>query len=519
MEKDMDFLDKKAKQLCIITSFVYLTMVAVVGAGLWLKGTENMPGVYVLNIGIEMFAMLTGYMLFVSCITDVQKSGADLKWFIYMLNVAIYWCFTDACSWLLDGVADLRVLNIIDNTVLFICAPLSAFCFWKYLTGQIVMNKPFEKILDKLIGYVVLIAIALRVVNVFTGMFFTVDAGGVYIRGPLYPVTMLSSVFTLIAVAAVAVAERKQLQPYQIVAAILYIAAPFAAAVLTVMLYGLSLASSIIVLILLLMYCVLNITQGKERAIADRDLALASGIQKNILPKIFPYLPERKEFDIYATMTPAKEVGGDFYDFFMIDDDHIALVIADVSGKGMPAALFMMVSRTLLKNQTQGASFDKDPKEILAQVNDQLCEGNDLDLFVTAWIGIITLSTGHLVYASAGHEYPAISKDGKNFELVESKNSPPLAAMEGMRFHGSETELKKGDTLYIYTDGVTEATNSGNVLFGTDRMLDALNKDVTADVEQIDTNVRSAIDLFVKEAPQFDDITMLTFRYNGTDSE
>ena len=282
------------------------------------------------------------------------------------------------------------------------------------------------------------------------------------------------------------------------------------------MIYGLSVASSVIMLILLLMYCVLNITQGKERAIADRDLAVASGIQKNVLPKIFPYLPERKEFDIYATMTPAKEVGGDFYDFFMIDEDHIAIVIADVSGKGMPAALFMMVARTLIKNQTQGASFDKDPKEILAQVNNQLCEGNDMELFVTAWLGIITLSTGHLEYASAGHEYPALSTGGNAFTLLKEKNSPPLATMEGLRFRGGERELQEGEVIYVYTDGVTEATNAENELFGLDRMLDALNIDVNAELKEIDTNVRKAIDAFVKDAPQFDDITMLTFRYNGT---
>ena len=511
----MGYLDKKSKRLAIITSFIYLGMVALLGQGLWLRGTQNLPGVYVLNVGMEIIAILMGYMLFISCMVDVQKSGTDLRWFIYLLNVSMYWAFTDAGSWLLDGVAKLRILNIADNTILFLCTPLSAYCFWKYLTGLVSVNRKFEKRMDKLLGYIVLIAVALRVVNLFNGMYFTVDAAGVYQRGPLYPLSMLSSVLVLVAVASVAVAERKQLQTHQIVAVVLYILAPFAAAVLTVLVYGLSVASSVIMLILLLMYCVLNISQGKERAIADRDLAVASAIQKNVLPKIFPYLPERKEFDIYATMTPTKEVGGDFYDFFMIDDDHIAIVIADVSGKGMPAALFMMVARTLIKNQTQGATFDKDPREILAQVNNQLCEGNEMELFVTAWLGIVTLSTGELKYASAGHEYPAFSKGGRNFFILKERNSPPLATMEGLKFNGGEVELQEGDVIYVYTDGVTEATDSEKELFGLDRMLDALNTDVNADPKQIDTNVRTAIDAFVKDAPQFDDITMLTFRYNG----
>ncbi len=511
----MEHIDQKGMRLAVITSFIYMAMVGVCGFGLWRHGLDKLPPMYVMNVALEMFAMLAGYVLFISCIADVKKSGTDLKWFIYMLNITIYWAFTDAGSWLLEGVAHLRWLNIVDNTILFLCTPISAYCFWKYLTGHLILNKPFERFLDKALKYILFLAIILRVVNLFTGMYFTVDAGGVYQRGPLYAVSMLSSVLTLLAVAAVTVAERKQLQIYQIVAAVLYILAPFVATVLTFLFYGLSISSSVIMLILLLMYCVLNITQGRERAAADRDLAVASNIQKNVLPKIFPYLPERKEFDIYATMTPAKEVGGDFYDFFMIDDDHIAIVIADVSGKGMPAALFMMVARTLIKNQTQSASFDKDPKEILAQVNNQLCEGNDMDLFVTAWIGIITLSTGHLEYASAGHEYPAFSKGGKDFFILKERNSPPLATMEGLKFHGGDMELQKGDVIYVYTDGVTEATSAENELFGLDRMLDALNIDVNADLQQIDTNVRSSIDDFVQDAPQFDDITMLTFRYNG----
>ena len=511
----MEYIDKKGQLLSIITSFVYLGMVALCGYGLWLHGADNLPGIYVLNISIEMFAILTGYTLFISCVADVQKSGSDLKWFIYLLNVTIYWAFTDAGSWLLDGVASLRVLNIIDNTILFMCGPLSAYCFWKYLSGLVVLNKKFETGLDKLLKLIGIIAVILRIVNLFNGMYFTVDAAGVYQRGPLYPLSMLSSILSLIAVTIVTIIERKQLEGYQLLAIALYIIAPFAAAILTVKFYGLSISSSVIMLVLLLMYCVLNITQGKQKAIADRDLSLASDIQKNILPQIFPYLPEREDFDIYATMTPAKEVGGDFYDFFMIDDDHIAIVIADVSGKGMPAALFMMVARTLIKNQTHGSSSNKDPKEILRQVNNQLCEGNDMGLFVTAWLGIISLSTGLLEYASAGHEYPAFSKGGKDFFILKEKNSPPLATMENLKFNGGQMQLEKGDVVYVYTDGVTEATDSNNELFGLDRMLEALNKDVNADVKQIDTNVRDAIAAFVKDAPQFDDTTMLTFRYNG----
>ena len=511
----MEYINKKQRTTAIITTFVYLFMVLVIAQGLWQRGPENMPAIYVFNIGLDIFGMLAGYILFIGCLADVQKSGANLKWFIYMINTTIWWLFVDAGAWLVDGLPELRTLNIIDNTILFFCAPLSAFCFWKYTTDMIAIKKPFLKFLDKLITYGLAIPILMRIINLFTGFYFTVDANGIYQRGYLYVLCLIYPILVLGAVAATIFVERKHLQTYRIIAASLYIIAPFISVVINVMVYGLSINAAITMLVTILMYCVLNVSQGREKAASDRDLAVAASIQTNILPKTFPYLPERKEFDLYATMTPAKEVGGDFYDFFMVDDDHIALVIADVSGKGMPAALFMMVARSLIKNQTQAASSSKDPRDILAEVNNQLCDGNEMELFVTAWLGIVTLSTGHLEYASAGHEYPAISADGKDFFILREKNSPPLATMEGLKFRGGSMDLKKGDTIYVYTDGVTEATDADGNLFGLDRMLDALNQNINMDLKGMDTNVRNAISRFIVDAPQFDDITMLTFRYNG----
>ncbi|MCR5342833.1 MAG: PP2C family protein-serine/threonine phosphatase [Butyrivibrio sp.] len=270
-------------------------------------------------------------------------------------------------------------------------------------------------------------------------------------------------------------------------------------------------------LVILLMYCMLNVLQGRDKAIADRDLMLASSIQEHVLPRIFPPFPDRNEFDLYASMTPAKEVGGDFYDFFMIDDNHLAVVIADVSGKGVPAALFMMVSRTIIKNQGL-YSRKMNPCTILQKVNNQLCEGNELELFVTAWLGIIDISTGIMDYANAGHEYPCIRTGGGNFTLLKEKHSPPLATMEGLSFRGGQLKLQPGDALYIYTDGVTEATNSKNLLFGNDRMLSALNEDPDADPITLDKHVRNRITEFVKDAPQFDDITMLCLKYYGAEA-
>ena len=252
-------------------------------------------------------------------------------------------------------------------------------------------------------------------------------------------------------------------------------------------------------------------TAEKERI--GVELGLATRIQASMLPHEFPPFPDRKEFDIYALMDPAKEVGGDFYDFFLIDDDHLGLVMADVSGKGIPAALFMMVSRTLIKNR---ALLCEDPAKILYEVNNQLCEGNKAELFVTVWLAVVSLSTGEGLAVNAGHEHPVLRhRDGK-FELVEYKHSPAVATMEGLKFRQHEFKLEPGDTFFVYTDGVTEAANADNVFFGEERMLDALNKDPDADPVRLLMNVSQGIKEHVGDAKQFDDITMLAFQYNGT---
>lgn len=252
------------------------------------------------------------------------------------------------------------------------------------------------------------------------------------------------------------------------------------------------------------------VTAEKERIGAE--LSVATQIQADMLPSIFPAFPERKEFDIYATMNPAKEVGGDFYDFFLVDEDHLAMVMADVSGKGVPAALFMVIAKTLIKNRTQMGGT---PAEILGDVNEQLCEGNEAELFVTVWLAILEISTGKGIAANAGHEHPVLKRAGEEYELIQYRHSPAVATMEGIRFREHEFELHPGDMLYVYTDGVAEATNASDELYGTERMLEVLNANKEMSVTELLPAVRKDIESFAGDAPQFDDITMLGFAFFG----
>ena len=252
------------------------------------------------------------------------------------------------------------------------------------------------------------------------------------------------------------------------------------------------------------------VTAEKERIGAE--LNVATQIQADMLPRIFPAFPERTEFDIYATMNPAKEVGGDFYDFFLVDDDHLAVVIADVSGKGVPAALFMVIAKTLIKNHAQN---QESPGAVFTQTNGQLCEGNDAGLFVTAWMGILEISTGKFTYVNAGHNPPLLKRAGGQFEWLKSRPGFVLAGMEGVRYRENTLQLEPGDRLYLYTDGVTEATNGAQELFGEERLQQALNDNADLPVEELLPRIKNCIDTFVGDADQFDDITMLGLSYKG----
>ena len=257
-----------------------------------------------------------------------------------------------------------------------------------------------------------------------------------------------------------------------------------------------------------------QVTAEKERI--GTELHLAQQIQEGMLPSIFPPYPERHEFDLYAAMDPAKEVGGDFYDFFLIDSDHLALVMADVSGKGIPAALFMMVSKAILKNN---AMMGKTAGEVLTVTNETICANNKMEMFVTVWLGILEISTGKITAANAGHEYPAIFRNGGQFELFKDKHGFVIGGMEGVRYREYEIALQPGDKLFLYTDGVPEATNKDQELFGTERMIAALNKKADMDPTAILKGVRESVDIFVDGAEQFDDLTMLCLEYRGPGKE
>ncbi|MBQ7158339.1 MAG: SpoIIE family protein phosphatase [Treponema sp.] len=248
-----------------------------------------------------------------------------------------------------------------------------------------------------------------------------------------------------------------------------------------------------------------TVTAEKERI--STELNVATKIQADMLPKAYPAYPERTDFDLSASMDPAKEVGGDLYDYMLLDDDHLMMVVGDVSGKGVPAALFMVIAKTLL--DSHGAQ-RLSPAEIFSVTNDQLCSGNESGLFVTCWLGILTFSTGELRFVNAGHPYPVLYHKGE-FSFVQTKPNFVLGGMEGVPYKEHTITMEKGDRLLVYTDGVTEATNASEELFGEARLLEAMPGTEKLTAPETLVSVRKSIDAFVGEAEQFDDITLLSF--------
>ena len=254
-----------------------------------------------------------------------------------------------------------------------------------------------------------------------------------------------------------------------------------------------------------------TITSQEERT--KTELGMAGRIQRSMLPQMFPPFPERNEFDIFASMEPARMVGGDFYDFFLIDEDHLALLIADVSGKGIPAALFMMISEVIIKSC---AMLGKSASEILTKTNEGLCSDNKVEMFVTVWLGILEISTGRITASNAGHEYPALMREGR-FSLLKDKHGFVIGGMDGMTYPEYEVRLQPGDKLFLYTDGLPEASDRDNRMFGKDRMLASLNRNPGASPREILETIRHDVDEFVGDAEQFDDLTMLCLDYYGGD--
>ena len=462
------------------------------------------------SVGTELTALCVCVILYYSLLQGGEQGEKHASLFSSLLVTAAFSVFLDEMSFLMIGIPVLNEVARIINSLLFANGYMLGFMFWLYVADALGMKGKAVRVIKQIFVVLMIPAVILALSNIFLPLYFSIDPTGHYARGPLWILSVIHSLL-IIAGFFLGLPSSASSVKSKVIAAS-FLTTPFIGLAVSTYSYAISTQYSATILSLLLIYGVLVAERSRELARTREDLDMGTRIQAAALPSTFPAFPDRKEFDIYASMDPAREVGGDFYDFFLIDDDHLCLVIADVAGKGVPAALFMMASKSIL---TANAVPGRGPSQIISNTNQQLCASSQSNMFVTVWLGILEISTGKLTATNAGHERPAIKGPDGQFELIRDSHDFVVGGMDGIPYREAEYQLEPGSTLFLFTDGLAEAQNSEEVLFGEDRISEALNKEPEVSPRQILANVTDSVSRFVGPAEQFDDLTMLCLRYNG----
>ena len=462
---------------------------------------------YLYHCGIDSLGALICAGIFYGC---MYQKGNGTRVFRYLILMSSTSFAINELMYFVMNEPERRAYCFILCLLTKLVDAVMIYFFYLYVKRTLIFEGRLAELAGKCNPILLIIETLVLLSNIFYPLTFKVDASGAY---QSTGIAWLEDIYLVAASVVTTILIIKSESPFKSkIAALTFIILPLIEYIINGGMFGNSAQYGVILMSLIIMYCVIFNYYTNKLASTQAELTMATDIQAGLLPSIFPAFPERPEFDIYASMDPAKEVGGDFYDFFMIDDDHLGMVIADVSGKGVPAALFMMSSKILINDH---ALMGGTPAEILVRVNKQINASNKANMFVTVWLGILELSTGKLTTASAGHEFPMINVNG-HYELLKDKHGIAIGAMPKAKYTNHELTLKKGDSIFIYTDGVAEATDANNELFGTDRTLEALNAlPEGISQQEVLTGVRTAVDAFVKEAPQFDDLTMLGLKYFG----
>ncbi|MCR5664098.1 MAG: serine/threonine-protein phosphatase [Oscillospiraceae bacterium] len=512
MDKSQQLLLRLRKARWLLpVGLAVLTLLLAAGIALaFVSGLERLKPSWIFNLGADIVGIFICAVLYYGCMMGRDGEEETTLLFVSLLSTNGFMLFLDECAWLVQGVPGLRIWNITVNALFYAGGMILLYQFWRYIRYALELGDKRARLSSLIMQIALIPTTLLCFVNFFYPLYFSVDAAGVYRREVHYP---LSYAYALLSVIILLIAMfRSDAPKRQKVVVVSFVALPILNAILTYSTFGISTQYVATLISIVLIYCVLFSDRSKSLAATQTELRTATQIQESMLPSVFPPYPDRSEFDLYASMDPAREVGGDFYDFFLVDDDHLCLVMADVSGKGVPAALFMMASKIILANN---AKMGKTPAQILNDTNVSICSNNREEMFVTVWLGILEISTGRLTAANAGHEYPALRRADGSFELFKDKHGLVIGAMEFARYKEYELQLQPGDRLFVYTDGVPEATDAQTKLFGTERMLAALNEDAGGTPEEILKTVRRAVDGFVQGAEQFDDLTMLCLAYKG----
>ncbi len=464
------------------------------------------------NAGVDVTGIFVCIVLYYGCVNDIKKDLDEASYWLIGLIVQIGLAFfNNELSWYLAGQPAYRILYLLLNELTKIFDFALVMLFYNYVRRSLSFEGKLADWLNRYVFILIFPFILLVLANNFYPICFSVDAQGVFHTEKYY---RLVDLYMAIIVPLTLILVYRCKAPTRLKnVAVSFIAIPTVHYLLTGGAYGYATQYGSTLLSAILIYNVLFSDRSKLLAATRSELNMAGRIQDSMLPHTFPPFPDRNEFEICASMDPAKEVGGDFYDFFLLDEDHLGIVMADVSGKGVPGALFMMISKVILQNCAQ---YDYSPSIVLANMNELICTNNQEQMFVTVWFGVLTISSGHLVACNAGHEYPVFMKKGQDFSLYKDPHSFVIGALKEAPYKEYETYLQAGDKLFLYTDGIPEAIDVENRQYGTERLVAALNEVKDAKVDEILKHIKTSVDQFVGEAEQFDDLTMLCLEYKGS---
>ena len=490
-----------------------LFLIALVTSVLVMKMlySDDMEPKAMYNAGVDIVGTFACAILCIGCFGEKDKEGARATlWFLALIVATSLSFHNNLVCWFIWDQGKLPKLYLALNGLTKIFDFLLVLFFYKYARNSLGFKGKFAKRFDRAAVLLLIPMVALIIFNHFHPICFDVNEEGLIEKLDLY--SLVDIYMMIIAPVTIVLTVKSDVTQKQKISTFSFIVIPIFHYAIAQGAHGYATQYASVLLALILMYCFIFNERSKKLAATKVELDTATTIQQAMMPHIFPAFPDRKEFDLYASMDAAKEVGGDFYDYFLIDDDHLCLVMADVSGKGVPAALFMMASKIILQSC---AMLGVSAGEILTKTNTAICSNNPEEMFVTVWLGILEISTGKLTYANGGHEYPALKIGGDKFKLLKGRHDLVVGGIDGIQYKESSITLKPGDKIFLYTDGVPEATAPKIGLYGTDRMLDTLNQEPDASPEKLLSNIRNSVDEYVGATEQFDDLTMLCFEYKG----
>lgn len=507
MGKEQKVAEKVSKMQVIIPILFGLMCAFLVGAVAVIEILDYYSAGYGFSIGAEIVSMMIAIVIVSPILAAYKRQGIQVIMFVILLTMGSFLCFINITMMCLDD-AQMSTLLMMQATIDAVISAVFTFAYWLYMSHTLKVKKKVTLVFDMIAATLLVAFLVLPFVNLFTPLYFYIGANGRYAYGDMWwlPYAYLGLIF-IFAIISLFLSKEKMRNKIVVV---VFLGVPIFGVVaawgedISVMYPGMMIS-------LVLVYSLLSYDNEKHLYAKSKELNLATNIQRDALPNKFPAFPDHKEFDIYALMHPAKEVGGDFYDFFLIDEDHLGVVIADVSDKGVPSALFMMQSKIILQNY---AMMGLSPKEVLYKTNKQLCAGHQKKLFVTVWFAVLDLNTGLLTAANGGHEFPIIKKPGGDFEIYKDKHDLVVGFVDGVPYREYQLQLEKGEKIFVYTDGVPECVGFDGQ-YKLDRAVTTLKKYEEKAPEEICKGMLGELQQFMGDNDQFDDITMVCLEYKG----